>query len=286
MRDELPTELDSILSRMVLETESSDRRGKYIREWALDKLQMDKEINDHIDQYIRLRIALSLCPTSAITHSKSERLSRAEKIEEHLITNEFSGKESATQLAAVLDSVLDKWLTQREDVSQFRDALFLRDGKLCRSCRVDLQSAPAIAESVRRRDRYKLIWLDPERHLQATVDHRVPVSRFGTNELGNLELLCRFCNEGKADGAPMHLKHEVELGTQLPISRHSTGVEVPGGVVAKSAMITYRVLRRDEFQCSQCEQEDSELTIRKVCETGLAVISNLRAVCYPCIGGV
>lgn len=36
----------------------------------------------------------------------------------------------------------------------------------------------------------------------ATLDHAIPVSRGGTDDLSNLVLACRPCNEAKADRTP------------------------------------------------------------------------------------
>lgn len=272
-------ELDSVLHRLLLEQEYGTAHGNSLREWAMDRLSMHGEVNEHVDQYVRLRIALSLCPPSALTHSKSERLSRQEKIESHLVKHDLAMPAEAKQLATVIDRVISNWLTGRADVSGFRGALVSRDGSLCSACHVDLSKPAWDATSVVSTDPYKLTWAQPERCIAYTVDHKAPVSKFGTNDINNLEILCRYCNEGKEDGAPLLLKHEVELATSLPIDDPS----VANALLGKSSRLVYRVLKRDNFRCLQCASQSSELTVRKVADGGLAVMSNLRAICYGCM---
>ncbi|MFV1362540.1 HNH endonuclease signature motif containing protein [Mycolicibacterium elephantis] len=272
-------EVETVLSQLLLEQEYDISYGKILREWALERLRMEDELNNHIDQYVKLRVALSLCPVSALTHRKSERLSRSEKILEHILNEKLATKEDAPRIARIVDKVIDSWLTERESVAGYKDALMERDGTCCNACHVDLAKPPAEAVSVSSRDPYKLTWLAPERTLSYTVDHKVPVSKFGTNELSNLELLCRYCNEGKDDGSPLLLKHEVELAARLP----AKGDCVEAGLLVKSARLVYRVLKRDKFTCVRCAALDGELTVRKVSGSGLAVMSNLQAVCYGCV---
>ncbi|MCV7068892.1 HNH endonuclease [Mycolicibacterium farcinogenes] len=263
----------------MLEQEYGPSHGKSLREWAMGRLKMDGELNDHVDQYVRLRIALSLCPTSALVHRKSERTSRAEKIRDHMVRHQLVDVEDAERLASIVDEVVDNWLTARINVAGFKAALVDRDGSLCNACHVDLDQPATAAISVARQDPYKLTWVHPEKAIYATVDHKVPVSKFGTNDMANLELLCRYCNEGKDDGSPLLLKHEVELAAVLPCESLATAQ----GLVSKSAHLVYRVLKRDSFSCSACGDSNSELTVRKNCADGLAVMSNLSSICYGCL---
>lgn len=245
----------------------------------MERLQMEGELNDHIDQYVKLRVALSLCPVSALTHRKSERLSRAEKIHNHLLSQQLVDSSDAGRLAILVDRVIDNWLTERVNVAGFRDALIARDGTCCNACHVDLGRPASEAQSVVRKDPYKLTWVNPDRTVSYAVDHKIPVSKFGTNDLENLELLCRYCNEGKDDGTPLLLKHEVELAANLP----ADSIEIASRLVVKTARLVYRVLKRDSFRCSGCGADDCELTVRKVSSEGLAVMSNLHSRCFVCL---
>ncbi|WP_083792789.1 HNH endonuclease [Kribbella flavida] len=241
---------------------------------------MANELEDQADLAVRLRVALSLCPADALTHRRSDRVSRREKIERHLLAEALVPDEFVDLLAEAVDRTLDAWQVQRENVANFREYLLERDGSRCGSCRVDFSQATDEVDSVRLRDPFKLAWVDPSRHLQATVDHREPVSKFGTNEVDNLWLLCRFCNEGKGDGSPILLKHELDYAADLP---WAGSVNPAANLLAHSSRITYRVLARQNFECGRCGGRDHELTVRKERESGLAVLSNLTSVCVECL---
>lgn len=241
---------------------------------------MSTELEEQADLAVRLRVALSLCPADALTHRRSDRVSRLEKIERHLANEDLVPAEFVSRLAEAIDRTLDAWQVERVNVTSHREKLLERDGGRCQACRVSFDEDPCDAPSVKLRDPFKLVWIDPGRRLFPTVDHREPVSRFGTNELENLWLLCRFCNEGKGDGSPMLLKHELDFATLLPW----TSLDAPGNsLVVHSGRLVYRVLARHQFMCGHCGSRDAELVIRKERERGLAVLSNLTSVCADCV---
>ena len=272
--------LDSLISDLILSAGRGTRHWEHARDWAAERLRMANELEDQADLAVRLRVALSLCPSEALTHRRSDRVSRREKIQRHLLAEALVPAEFVDRLAEAVDRTLDAWQVQRENVANFREQLLERDGSRCGSCCVDFSQATYEIESVRLRDPFKLAWVDPDRHLQATVDHREPVSKFGTNELDNLWLLCRFCNEGKGDGSPILLKHELDFAIDLPWVESAP----PGAnLLAHSSRLTYRVLARQNFECGRCGRRDHELTIRKERESGLAVMSNLTSLCVGCL---
>lgn len=272
--------IDSLISDLILRAGRETSHWRHARDWAADRLRMAIELEEQTDLAVRLRVALSLCPTDALTHRRSDRVSRIEKIERHLVDEALAPPEFVSRLADAVDRTLDAWQVERENVASHREQLLARDGSRCKSCSVDFDELPDEVATVVLRDPFKLAWIDPARHLFPTVDHREPVSKFGTNELDNLWLLCRFCNEGKGDGTPLLLKHELDFATVLPWY----APEAPGaGVIAQSSRLVYRVLARHEFRCGQCDGREAELTIRKERERGLAVLSNLTSICVGCL---
>lgn len=70
--------------------------------------------------------------------------------------------------------------TRKGISDRIRYRVLFRDGFMCRACG---QSA---------KDGVKL-----------NVDHIIPVDQGGTNELGNLQTLCEYCNHGKQGWAPI-----------------------------------------------------------------------------------
>jgi hypothetical protein len=89
-----------------------------------------------------------------------------------------------------------------------------------------------------------------------------------------LQLLCELCNRGKGALDPPLLKHEF-LHAASPIE------EIPWSHRAK---LLYFTLEAAEFSCASCGDSDSELTIRKVMMEGAIVSTNLRSLCYRCLG--
>lgn len=63
-----------------------------------------------------------------------------------------------------------------------------------------------------KRDGHRCVWCKSKYWL--TVDHIVPRSAGGTNELVNLQTLCKSCNEKKADRLPEGV-HEL-VSPRLP----------------------------------------------------------------------
>jgi hypothetical protein len=76
--------------------------------------------------------------------------------------------------------------------------------------------------SVFRRDGYQCRFCGS--HHDLTIDHIYPLSRGGTDEIGNLQTLCRSCNSSKGDGAPAFARPGV------PLRKGSWGVEEIAGL--------------------------------------------------------
>jgi hypothetical protein len=223
-------------------------------------------------QRLRLRLALHLAPPNAIDYSPSNPVPRWMLIEQHLVSNLNRSASEVTFLAKEVAATLKSWQEDRQAVNQFRDALLAINGDLCRCCRVEFGASSAM--SVVTSDPYKPYYAkDPSSPMnRATVDHIVPVSGFGSNDMDNLQLLCELCNKGKGALEPPLLKHEA-LYAARPIG------EIPWWHRAK---LLYFTLEAYSFSCSSCGADTSELTIRKIVTKGAIVSTNLRSACYIC----
>lgn len=248
--------------------------------YAADFLSMGSELFVEQGVSVRLRLALMLAPREALTHKATDRTSRFEKVR-RFIEEEYGYSSDITRaLALAVTRAIESWSIARVDVAKHREALATRDGNLCKNCRVGFSHPPGEALSVTTADSYKPTTLDPERWISPSVDHAEPISRFGTNEIDNLELLCRFCNSGKEDASGPLPKHEFEFGAQLPYATMEQ-YQAKGSGIAYLRKVVYMTIARGRGTCSEpgCKN-DGELTVRPVVPTGLFVLGNLRPVCY------
>lgn len=90
-----------------------------------------------------------------------------------------------------------------------RDRLYEKQGGLCAIC-----GAPMPAPGTRRGHKR-----------QATLDHKIPFSWGGSNDLGNLQLAHRRCNERKGNRGPKHCTHAGEpVETALGLALKGAGL--------------------------------------------------------------
>ena len=235
---------------------------------------------------IRLHLALSLAPRAAVNHSISDRLSRVSKIRAHLLSN--YGLEGATLdvVSRVVNEALAAWATKRVDVSSYLLTLAERDGWVCKVCRADLK-VPGHNPSVLQRDVFKPSALVHEQFFSPEVDHIDPVSRFGSNALENLEILCWNCNRAKEDLSLPLPKHEFLYGPILPMGTIEEYEDMPQVVRTYLRKVAFFVMQRGGRRCARdgCSGT-AELTVRLLDEEGLLIMSNCEPVCYECLGSV
>ncbi len=79
------------------------------------------------------------------------------------------------------------------------NAIVVRDGPLCYLCGRDVWHPSAVGLP---RRKSMATGRKRKSSRRATLDHVVPRSRGGSNDLGNLRLCCRQCNCDKADSLP------------------------------------------------------------------------------------
>jgi hypothetical protein len=269
--------LDALLDLLVVSAKygtEGDARATLYREFAFDRasalLRADEDERMRRTFELRLRLAMHLAPQAAIAYQRSNPKPRWRLIREHLV-NTFSRDANETErIARDIALVLDNWEAERTDVGHHRDYLMRRDGSRCSVCHVEFLGGTP--KSLVASDDYKPYYTSPDELMTPEVDHIDAISALGTNILDNLQLLCRLCNRGKADGLGIDTRSEAQYaGTKI--------VEVP---VAHRARMLYYVIERDGRRCSQCEASNEELTIRPLVKTGGYVRSNLQAICVTC----
>jgi 5-methylcytosine-specific restriction endonuclease McrA len=277
----------SLLNRLVMQGDDISHELAAHRHHAVsaaaDLLGVTAESVAYVEHATRLRLAMSLAPRAAIDHRSTDRTSRRDKVFAHLQNTLGLGEQESEILASVITRTLESWLTPREHVNRFKEALRRRDGNYCRACGLNF-SRLEDNRSVQLKDEFKRHWSHLDRFGRSTVDHKQPVSKFGTNDLSNLQLLCFWCNQGKADESPPLLKHELHHCGLFPRA-DDTGALTPQELAHLSKLF-YWTLKRSSFACAQCSSvasEEVELTIRLVSSHGLFVLSNLTARCFGCV---
>lgn len=268
--------LDALLDRLVMgavRDPASDRAGLY-QSFAFERaeriLRSDLDARERRRFELRLRLALHLAPAEAVAYARSNPTPRWRLIRDHLATTFDRDFALADPLARLVATVLDNWDRNREAVTGHRNFLMRRDGSRCRHCRVEF--ADFAARSVVARDDYKPYYLAPDELLSPEVDHDEAISAIGTNDLDNLQLLCRLCNGGKGDGLGVDVRQEANYAGRVLN-------DIPR---AHRARMLYYVLERDGRACVRCGSNQAELTMQRVVALGSFVRSNLSTLCVDC----
>lgn len=268
--------LEGLLDQLVLRKPDSpmSRSEAFLVEMAFKRAQMlirfDEDVQPQALFEVRLRLALHLAPRSAIRYDATNPKPRWKLIQDYLVYSLDRDKDASEPLARAIAALLDHWQRERQQVTSHRHFLLRRDGPNCSHCHVRFDDTNS--RTVLDRDPFKPYFTSPEELLSPEVDHIESVSTTGTNQTANLQLLCRLCNAGKGDGLGIDLRQEA-LNAALPL------VEVPAFHFMR---LVYYVIARDGRCCTQCESDETELTMRPFLTDGPLVRSNLRSVCVEC----
>ena len=125
-----------------------------------------------------------------------------------------SDRSTAEQLGRAVATVLDNWDRDRESVTGHRNFLMRRDGPSCRNCHLRFDTSGS-SLTLTQCDDYKPYHLAPGELMAPEADHEEAVSAIGTNDLSNLQLLCRLCNGGKGDGLGLSVRAEAAYRRQF-----------------------------------------------------------------------
>lgn len=218
----------------------------------------------------RLRLALQLAPVEAINYSDSNPTARWRIIQTHLVDRyPNASHEIVTQLARRIATTLTDWREERSGKSIHERAVRKSANDKCCCCHYDfkLKSSPALTS----RDKFKPYFDSPEELTSPEIDHIVAISGLGTNDAGNLQLLCRWCNFGKGDGLGVDIRREADNAVADFSEMQRSHI----------ANMFYMTLADNDFACEKCRGRN-ELTIRLRDDRHGFLLSNLRSICYPC----
>jgi len=232
---------------------------------------------------MRLRVALHFsCPSAVNFDNARTNLTRWGLIKDHLVNNlSFNNDEEAEKIAHLVARVLDDWdISRRRGLQTSKNRLLRKQNYLCACCHLNFSDPNRIQFEeenalTNRTDLYKP-YFDGEGvslAMSPQVDHKTVVSKDGTNQSDNLQVLCALCNQGKGANSGIRPSKELTF-CSLPIS------EIPRG--HRMALLFYRLMM-DENSCTQCGSTSNELTLRKVHEDGLITLTNLKSICYSCL---
>ena len=239
---------------------------------AIKLLEARQEQFDAQRFELRLRLAMHLSPANAIEYVPTNPTPRHQLISDHLRTEFGKQGDLVAQLARDVAKLLTSWDEVRHPASAHLNSLLERQRYRCAHCHVLLRSGTT-PESVHRRDSYKPYFESEAELLSPEVDHIEAISSLGTNDVTNLQVLCRLCNGGKGDGLGLDVREELKNAGK-PILELSVGY--------RSRMLYYTLLRSGQ-RCSACNSDERELTIRPIRENGGFIRTNIRATCYACL---
>jgi|GEM_PF-5139084 len=244
-----------------------------------DALSISKSIENRTTFEIKLRMAMHFAPPDAIEYDTSRAISRQDLIQKYLVDNFSMEAGAAEEFSSEVATVLRNWQVSRGVVRDKLEAVLSKSDHTCCACHLKINDQDRLREEKERgeagTDKYKPYFYggDPEIWMAPEVDHIEPVSGFGTNNLDNLQLLCRLCNQGKGDALGVSLDKEA-ANSHLPMGKIKHGHVV---------RMLFSRLDIDDFRCAICSSSENELTVRKQKNSGPYVLSNLFSVCYDCL---
>lgn len=250
------SELSSIIDRSAIE-------------WVTDWLKLDPLTHFDLESLQHL-LAIQLAPLPALNYDVVDPMPRWRHIDNYLSERfGFLEKKDRELLARLVAIVLDRADIARSPGAELGDFA----ERMCRICHLPFDCTP---ESVLTRDPYKPIWQAYEELTRPEIDHIVPVSGLGTNDPGNLQLVCRACNLAKHSSLELHPRAEIVwAGSRI--------ADVPRMHLLR--MLQW-LIRRTDGRCLSCGMEGVELTMRPEHPRAPLVRTSMRVTCYSCTHGM
>jgi hypothetical protein len=229
---------------------------------------------------LRLRVALHLSCPEAINYDFQRTEPRWALIKAHLDKHFDFNPDETEKISRLVATVLDDWdVGRRRGLEARRGKLLERQNYRCMSCHLNFSDSLRIeAEEIRalsgQSDRFKPYYdgNGVQDAMAPEVDHINVVSKDGTNQSDNLQILCALCNQGKGDNSGVRPSRELKY-SHLPLH------EIPRGHLM--SLLYYR-LRLDGSRCTVCNSRQNELTVRLTRTSGPVTLTNLHSICYEC----
>jgi|AntRauTorcE11898_2_1112593.scaffolds.fasta_scaffold08039_2 5-methylcytosine-specific restriction endonuclease McrA len=194
-------------------------------------------------------------------------------IEEYLTSNFEAEEATARTVAQELGKLWDNWLDDDRYIS-YEDAIKKKlrqeQNNRCKNCNVKLEDEEA-SVSYQQEDELKPIHEFSREQTAIELDHIEPLSHLGNHKLINLQLLCRFCNQGKSNRVHVPIREQIEYA---PIDID----EIPK---SHRRQVFYAVTK-SATACGVCGDKNKELTMKFINNRGCFVVSNLEPICVEC----
>lgn len=246
-------------------------------------LNSKDEYHEYYKYELRLRLAMHFSPIEAINYDDTNENTRKELIVEHLKTFFKKTDDHANTLSNTIIKIFELWENPRKGVSQFKEELLKKQDYRCNHCHVKFKKEDNTykVSTIFKNDNYKLYIYPKEKvigeieNLTVEVDHIKPVSALGDNRIGNLQALCKLCNQAKSNLLTIKTINEIKYASY---KIEKIKEEKPSHI---NRMLYFTILRANN-KCEKCNCKYHELTMRKIVKNGPFTRSNLIAVCKTC----
>ena len=242
---------------------------------SISLLNSKDEYDNLMTLEVRLRLAMHFSPKEAINFKVDSDKVRWKLISKYLQEHDLKKYTGEIEnLSRDIAKVLDLWDVSRKTVTFNRPDLFPRQEWRCNHCKLQYPEnwdRTKQIYSMFKNDLFKP-YID-EIDFQPEVDHIEPVSSLGRNEISNLHVLCRLCNQGKKEDFGIRAREEMKYA----------GLNINDIPKPYRWKMFYYVINRAKSICGNCKESDNELGVRLIRENGLYVRTNLKAICFRCI---